>query len=299
MKVLVLLGGRSPEREVSLRSGAVIAKALQEAGHEVVSGDPADKGFVLSKAGNGVDMVFPILHGEGGEDGELQTEMETLGVPFLGSRRDACKLTFDKGKYLRFVQEHRIKTPRGQVVDLHSIEESPLTLKPFVLKPIDGGSSVDVFIVRDPHNPPDYKETLKRYGKMLQEELVVGPELTVGVLDHTALPVILIVPPEGGEFDYENKYNGKSQEIVDPPEVSEEIQHKAKALAEEVHRLTGCRHLSRTDIMVDEQGQLFVLETNTIPGLTDQSLFPKAAEQAGYDIVKLVEKFVAMVERDG
>jgi D-alanine-D-alanine ligase len=172
--------------------------------------------------------------------------------------------------------------------------DNPLFGKSFVLKPIEGGSTLDALIARtpSPEKLEEAKQLLKKYDKMLLEELIFGIEITVPVLGNKALPVIEIIPPADKEFDYENKYNGASQELCPPQNVSDEIQKRAQELAERIHKLCGCNDMSRTDMIIDESGELFVLETNTIPGLTDQSLFPKAAAEAGHSMSELVDILV-------
>jgi D-alanine-D-alanine ligase len=130
---------------------------------------------------------------------------------------------------------------------------------------------------------------------MLIEQLVEGNEVTVGILGDEALPVIEIIPPKDQEFDYENKYNGATAELCPPVNVSEELQRKAQELAVAVHNATGCRHLSRTDIMINNTGDLYIIDTNTLPGLTGQSLYPKAAAEAGYDWAQLVQRFASLI----
>jgi D-alanine-D-alanine ligase len=295
MKILLLAGGRSNEREVSLRSGDNIEAALRKSGHDVRRLDPADKDFVLAEAVAGVDVVFPILHGEGGEDGVLQAELEKLNLPFLGSGSEAARLTINKLEYKKRLADSGILTPEWQMVNADDVREAGLIHQPFVLKPIEGGSSIDTFIVHDPQRQAlDFEEPLKRYGSMLLERLIEGQEITVGVLGDEALPVILIIPPSGEEFDYENKYNGKTQEITNPKQIPAGLQKEAQELALRVHRVMGCRHLSRTDIIITPGGSLYVLETNTIPGLTEQSLFPKAALGQGMEISDLVEKMITL-----
>ena len=154
----------------------------------------------------------------------------------------------------------------------------PLVKSPFVLKPVSGGSSIDTFIVRDANDVPleAIMHALQKYGSMLLEQLIVGVELTVGILGDEPLPVIEIIPPTNGEFDYENKYNGKTQELCPPKNVSAAVQKRAQKLALRVHRAAGCRDLSRTDMIYEPNtDSLYVLETNTIPGMTAQSLYPK------------------------
>lgn len=298
-RVLVLQGGNSSEREVSLRSAANVTKQLKEIGYMVTVADPADADFDLAKVTQDCDVVLPILHGAGGEDGVLQKQLEAMGKPFLGAGSAACELTFDKGAYRDFVTDQGIRIAAGEVVDRARFDSSGLRRKSYVLKPVDGGSSVDTVLVHDVADEPDaarFDNIFGRYRTMLLEELIQGQELTVGVLGNTALPVILIIPPTGEEFDYENKYNGRTQEIVNPSEVSEAVQKEAQALALRLHKLTGCRHLSRSDMIATPDGTLYVLETNTIPGMTAQSLFPKAAAEAGYDMLALVKCFVEMAK---
>jgi D-alanine-D-alanine ligase len=295
MKILVLSGGTSNEHEVSQRSGDNVESALRAAGHEVVRADPADKRFDLTKLVAGIDLVFPILHGEGGEDGVLQEQLERLRVSFLGSKAVASRLAFDKVAFKQLLVQHHIATPRWQVVTAKTFSSSDLIANPFILKPIDGGSSIDMLIVRDPAQPLDScKKLLAQYDKMLLEELIQGQEVTVSILGEQALPVVLIVPPAGEEFDYDNKYNGKSQEIVSPPEVAAAAQRQAQQLALRVHKLTGCRHISRTDIIIQPDGRQTVLEINTMPGLTVQSLLPKAAAATGLDMSALAQRLVEL-----
>jgi len=297
MKILVLGGGRSYEREVSLRSAANVTEALRAGGYEVMDADPGAVDFDMAALAADCDAIFPILHGAGGEDGTLQLQLESLNKPFLGSGAKACALTFDKERYRTFMAEHDVRVPRGEVVDVRGFRTSELRRNPYVLKPVDGGSSVDTLILHDLAREPDdtyFDRLFSRHPQMLLEQLIVGQELTVGVLGDEALPIILIVPPTGEEFDYENKYNGRTQEIVDPEQVPEAVKKRAQELALQLHRLTGCRHLSRSDFIVTPEGELYVLETNTIPGMTAQSLFPKMAAKAGVDMVALAKRFVTM-----
>jgi D-alanine-D-alanine ligase len=297
--VLVLQGGNSSERDVSLRSGANVSKQLQEAGYTVSVADPAAADFDLETFAENVDVVLPILHGAGGEDGVLQAELERLRVPFLGAGSEACAITFDKAAYRALMAEQGILMARGEVVDLTAFNGSTLRKSPYVLKPVDGGSSVDTIILHDMGREPDddfYRELFSRHPQMLLEELVIGDELTVGVLGTEALPVIYIVPPNGEEFDYENKYNGRTQEIVNPAQIASEAQQKAQELALRLHQVTGCRHLSRSDMILTPEGKLYVLETNTMPGMTEQSLFPKMAAANGMDMRALVSRFVELAK---
>lgn len=293
-RVLVLAGGSSDEREVSLRSGASVAKSLEDAGYDVAQIDP-DEGLSVANVQE-FDVVFPVLHGAGGEDGSIQTELEKFGVPYVGSGIEASQLCFDKWRWREVMQASGLPLADGALVHSKTYENHELAGKPHVLKPVRGGSSIDTFIVRDVSAAPKTKiaKALEKYGDMLLEQLIVGTELTVGVLGKQALPIIEIIPPELGEFDYENKYNGKSQELCPPKNVGVEIQKAAQELALKAHQLAGCRDFSRADIMCDADGKLYLLETNTIPGMTDQSLFPKMARTAGLSMPELCKQLVQM-----
>lgn len=292
MNIAVLAGGTSSEREISLKSGAAVAEALKQQGHVVAVYDPING---IENIGE-PDVVFPALHGAGGEDGTLQAELERRGIPCVGSDSVASALCFDKWAYRQKLGEAGLPVAEGAMVSATTIWQSPLTTKPFVLKPVDGGSTIDTFIVRDPQiaDRPAIEASLQKHGEMLLESLAEGVELTVGVLGDEALPPIEIIPPTGGEFDYENKYNGKTQELCPPQHVSQEVQEAAKQLAITVHRLTGCKDITRTDIIVGDDGAMTILETNTMPGMTSQSLFPKAAAAAGITFLNLVDRLVRM-----
>jgi D-alanine-D-alanine ligase len=294
MKVLVLLGGISNEREVSLKSGRAVADALKAGGHEVIEYDPQQGLEGLAGFAGKVDCVFPILHGRGGEDGSVQAELDKLGFKYLGSNSQVSQVCFDKSKFKDILNKLSILTPKSEIVTSLSIGASPLLHTPYVLKPLNGGSSLDAFIIRDPANRSYDPRIFDHYQLMILEQLIDGTEITVPVLGTTALPVIEIVPPQGMEFDYENKYNGETQEFCPPQNIDAAKQQEAQRLAERIHQEVGARHLSRTDIIIDNEGKMWVLELNTIPGLTDQSLFPKAAAVAGINMQQLVEQFLQL-----
>jgi D-alanine-D-alanine ligase len=295
MRVLVLLGGVSNEREVSLRSGRAVADALKAGGHEVTEYDPQEGLEKLAGFVGKVDCVFPILHGKGGEDGTIQVELEKHGFKYLGSDSSVSKICFDKSEFKKILNKLSILTPQSEVVTKLSIGSSQLLQKPYVLKPLNGGSSLDAFIIRDPLAGSYSPNIFDHYQLMLLEELIEGVEITVPVLGDKALPVVEIIPPTGKEFDYENKYNGETQELCPPPHVSQEKQSEAQTLAERIHKEVGARHISRTDMILDKDGKLWVLELNTMPGLNDQSLTPVAAKEAGMNMQQLVQIFLGLV----
>lgn len=299
MKILILGGGDSPEREVSLRSAGAVAAAAKTAGFEVLEIDPKYDLEKLDQVSRDT-IVFPILHGKNGEDGVIQKLLESRGFAYLGSDSRVSADCFDKWVTRQKLMAAGLPMPAGSLVTKKNYLQDPLSKKPHVLKVARGGSSIGTLIVENAGNInlDKVSEIFKLDDKAMLEELIIGQETTVPVLDKTALPVIEIIPPQNEEFDYQNKYNGRSQELCPPKNVPQELQKKARSLAEKVHQTMGARHLSRVDIMIDANSNLFVLEINTIPGLTDQSLYPKSAAAAGMAMPELIKKFVELVKRD-
>lgn len=299
MRILILAGGPSNEREVSLRSGNAVIQAVNELGYSHVLADPSNDGFDLNDSLRDVDTVFLALHGAGGEDGSMQAQLEQADVPFVGSGSKSSELCFNKWTYKQLLQDNNLPVSMGLKVSL-SDQNHEYFFRPFVLKPFEGGSSLDTLIARNPNfsAQAQAKSLLEKYPEMLLEPLVEGTEITVGILGQEPLPVTEIQTPDGLEFDYENKYNGRTREICPPETVSEENQLKAQQLALQIHNLCGCRHMSRTDIIIDAAGNFHVLETNTIPGFTEASLFPLMARQAGYPMPKLVDALIQAAIQD-
>jgi D-alanine--D-alanine ligase len=295
MKILVLGGGSSHEREISLMSAAAVREALVELGHEVGYFDTKDRLDEVADKARKYDLVMPILHGGAGEDGTVQRELDKSGVAYLGTGAEASEVCFDKARFKELVASHGIPVARGEVVTKESLPMSELVKRPFVLKPVADGSSVDTFIERSmPVDLTQFDDVFGRQGRMLLEELIEGVEITVPVLGDAALPVIEIVPPEGKEFDFENKYNGATQELCPPEHVSAAAQAQAQRYAELVHEVAGCRHLSRTDFIIRPDDSIVCLETNTLPGMASACLFPKSAAAAGLGWKDLVARCVEL-----
>ena len=295
MNVLVIYGGDSSERDISLMSGANVGEALKEAGHTVSYFDPAAGLFTLSKALKGIDVVFPILHGKGGEDGVIQHALELENVPYVGSGSEVSAACFDKWRTIQIAKQ--ITFPETELVSRETIHDSVLLKKPYVIKPRAEGSSVDTFIVHDPKDFDISKldEVFDKYDdELLIEECIAGQEITVPVLGDIALPVVEIIPPEGKEFDFTNKYNGATTENCPPLFVAKDLQKQAQAIALTLHNTMKCRHFSRTDMIIDTKGQIYVLEINTLPGMTKESLFPRAAKAAGMSAPELMDRLVTL-----
>jgi D-alanine-D-alanine ligase len=296
LKVGVLMGGPSPEHEVSLLSGRGAAQALHSKGYDVTSllltrekklyANGAETPF--PEGLRGFDVIFIALHGIYGEDGEIQNILDGLHVPYTGSSAAASKLGMDKWESRDKFKDHGLRTASGKLVS--NSKELPLPL-PFVLKPRASGSSDGVAIVKSPEDYFAKIETAQ--AEMMAEEYLSGREFTCGALEIngvlTALPVVEIRPAKQYEFfDYEAKYKpGASEEIV-PAVIDEALSGKIKEFALTAHRALGCSVYSRSDFILSGN-DIFILETNTLPGLTPNSLLPKAAKAYGIDFPVLVE----------
>jgi D-alanine-D-alanine ligase len=289
LHVAVLMGGPSKEREVSLQSGKMVSEALRRAGVTVTPLDVKGPGFTLPA---GVDVAFIAMHGTFGEDGHLQQILEEHGVPFTGSDQGASARAFDKTAAKECFAEAGIPTPLGAEVngDWSVLEEMEW---PLVVKPARQGSSVGVSIVHHRAELQKAVESARQFDPhVLVEEFVKGREFTVGILGRRALPVIEIRTKDGW-FDYEHKYTPGAaiEEVADlEPAVAKHLQ----ALALRAHECLGCRDVSRVDVILREDGRPFVLEVNTIPGMTANSLLPKAAKAAGVEMEALCLQLVEM-----
>lgn len=284
-----MLGGPSAEREVSLVTGTAVAKALRALGHRVQELDPKPGHWDLPA---GTEVVFLALHGTYGEDGTIQEELENLGVPYTGCGVEASRLAFDKVLTKQRCVEHGVPTARYQVFDRASKPWPVGWVPPVVLKPVRQGSSVGLQFVRDVADwPKALAESLKHDSEVLMEEMIVGRETTVGILAGTPLPVVEVRPKQGA-YDYRNKYTAGATEYLCPapfdPPVTAAIQTAAMA----AFRAIGGRDYARVDVMVRADGSPVVLEVNTLPGMTETSLLPKAAAAAGINYGELCQKMV-------
>lgn len=274
-------------------SGNNVGQALVDSGHKVTYFDPASGIGRLAESLKYIDVVFPILHGTGGEDGLIQKALEREGVKFVGSNSDVSRNCFDK--WLTIQKASTVQFPKSELVNKKSVFESELIHKPYVIKPRAEGSSVDIFIVREPlrFNLEELTDIFTKYNnELLLEEYIEGQEITVGVLGTTALPVVEIIPPNGQEFDFLNKYNGATIENCPPKFVDDALQLEAQTIALRLHKAMKCRIFSRTDMMIDKKGSIYTLEINTLPGMTKESLFPRAAKAAGLSMPELADELI-------
>lgn len=289
MRVSVLKGGISAEREVSLRTGAAVAGALRGLGHDVTEVVVESEDFRVPA---GCEAVFVALHGTFGEDGEVQRILEVRGVPYTGCGPESSARAFDKLASKRAFVAAGVPTPEFAVCGPET--ERPPLVGPMVVKPPRQGSSVGVTRLGDPSRWREaLAEALRFDDPVLVERMVIGRELTVGILGDEALPVVEIVPREGF-YDYANKYTAGRTEYRCPAPLPAEVTGSVRAAALAAHRSLGCEIYSRVDVLLDESGAPWVLEVNTIPGMTETSLLPKAAAAAGLPFPALCEKILSL-----
>ncbi len=294
LDITVLSGGPSAEREVSLQSGRAIADALGRLGHEVSVADiAADNLKALDRR---ADIVFIALHGTFGEDGQLQRILEDRGIRFTGSNSASSSLAMNKVESKVRFAEAGIPTPTYHVVtpdDALQVTESwPL---PAVVKPVDQGSSVDTYLVKDRAALQDTATIVAtRYGQALIERFIDGRELTVGILGDCALPVCEI-RTEREFYDYSAKYTDDTTEYLFEFDLPAEVLQRLQMLSLQAHKILGCRDFSRVDWLVDRNDfRPYALEVNTIPGFTSHSLLPKAASRVDISFDQLCQRILEL-----
>lgn len=288
MKVTVLYGGPSDEREVSLASGKAVIDGLKSMGHDVFPSDvsPAD----LSGLDRPHDVIFPVLHGQFGESGELQEILEARGLAFVGSGAKASRLGMNKVETKRAWERAGLPTPSYRVVKRgQAIPEIPGAA---VVKAIDSGSSIDVHVCRTPGTATKaVADVLAKHPEALVEQFIDGPELTVGLLEEEPLAPIRIVAKRAF-FDYEAKYKLNDTEHRFDTALPAEVVSICKQLAKQANAVVGARDLARIDIMLDAKHNPYLLEINTLPGFTSKSLLPEAAAHDGIQFGPLVDRLV-------
>ena len=292
-RVAVLYGGMSAEREVSLSTGRQVITALREAGYEVTPVEVKDDlAAVIRALDPRPDAVFNALHGRFGEDGAIQGVLDWLAIPYTHSGVRASALAMDKVAAKAVFAAAGLPVPRGQVVDIAALEHNDPMPLPYVIKPINEGSSVGVEIMREGGNRRAAVAASWTFGaSALVEEFLPGRELTVAVMGEKALAVTEITAANGDFYDYEAKYAvGGSRQVI-PAQVHPEIYTRAMDVALRAHRALGCRGASRCDFRYDdtkgEPGRLVLLELNTQPGLTTTSLLPEQAAHLGMSFPQL------------
>ncbi|MXO96242.1 D-alanine--D-alanine ligase [Erythrobacter aquimaris] len=306
--VAVLMGGWANERPVSLMSGEGVAKALEERGHQVTRID-MDRQVAERIAEAAPDVVFNALHGVPGEDGTVQGMLDLMGVPYTHSGLATSVVAIDKQLTKQALVPHGIPMPGGRIVKSADLFERDPMPRPYVLKPVNEGSSVGVAIVTDDGNygnpiARDAKGPWQDFDELLAEPFIRGLELTSAVVDFEEGPRALAVTelkPKSGFYDFDAKYTDGMTDHICPAEIPEQIEKLCLEIALKAHRLLGCKGTSRTDFRWDDtQGEdgLFVLETNTQPGMTPLSLVPEQGRYAGMEYGELVETIIAAALRD-
>ena len=291
-KVAVLKGGPSSERAISLKSGAAVAAGLRTAGYDVLEVDVTGRTLDLPEP---VDAVFIALHGEFGEDGQIQKLLESRQIPYTGSGPKSSLTAFDKRLSKRVFVREGIPTATYETLGPSGRLTLPL---PVVVKPPCQGSTIGIFKVSRPDEwDAAFLESLRYDGEIIVEAFIPGRELTVGVIGSTALPAIEILAPDGW-YDFDAKYSkGQSQHLCPAP-LSKDLADRARDIALHTFKALGCRGLGRVDFRLTESGELFVLELNNIPGFTETSLLPEAAQAAGISFPALCRQIMEMATLD-
>ena len=299
LHVAVLMGGWSSERPVSLMSGEGVAKALESKGHQVTRID-MDRDVALRLSETKPDVVFNALHGTPGEDGSIQGLMDIMGLTYTHSGLATSVIAIDKELTKQALVPHGIPMPGGRVVKTADLYKADPLPRPYVLKPVNEGSSVGVAIVTADGNygnpiSADSKGPWQEFDQLLAEPFIRGRELTTAVLAGKAL-MVTELKPKSGFYDFDAKYTDGMTEHVCPAEIPDDIAEACRDLALRSHRILGCRGISRSDFRWDDtQGVdgLFLLEVNTQPGMTPLSLVPEQARHLGMDYADLVEAIIA------
>jgi D-alanine-D-alanine ligase len=305
LNIVVLMGGWSSEREVSLMSGKGIVAALQERGFVNVTPVDMDRNVAQVLAGIRPDVVFNALHGTPGEDGTIQGLLDLMQIPYTHSGLETSVIAIDKELTKMVLVPHGIRMPKGRVVASKSLYEGDPMARPYVLKPVNEGSSVGVAIVTESGNyghPISAKAEgpWLHFEKLLAEPFIKGRELTVAVLGDEALCVTELKPVQGF-YDFDAKYTDGLTEHVCPAQIPANVAKEMMDMALAAHRLLGCKGASRSDFRWDDsQGEagVYLLEVNTQPGMTPLSLVPEQAKQKGISYGELVERIIAEALQD-
>ncbi|MCK4401620.1 D-alanine--D-alanine ligase [bacterium] len=286
-RIAVLMGGASSERDISLKSGNCVLKALKEAQLNATAFD-VNRDLPDRLIKNKINLVFIALHGKPGEDGTIQGMLDILNIPYTGSGVLASALSMDKIASKRLFQIAGIPTPEFRVISKDKLYiANSLKNFPVVVKPSTEGSTIGISIVRKEDEFKKAMEIAFRYDdNVICEKYIDGKEITVGILEEKALPVIEIIP-KSGFYDFNAKYGKKSTDFVVPAELVKEKISQIKQIAFKAHKVLGCYGMSRVDMKLDCKLNPYVLEINTIPGLTETSLLPKAAQAAGISFREL------------
>ena len=291
-KVLVLMGGWSNEREISLVSGSFVYDSLIKSGVNTIRLD-LTKNNLNEIEKISPDRVFIILHGKGGEDGEIQKYLDSLNIPYTGSNSESSKLCMNKRSTKEKLLSNDILTPNYERISKMEISSIKKRFQyPFIVKPSAEGSSIGVYIVE---NDRDLERAISANEKIssdfIAEDYIEGLEYTVGILGDSALPVIKLLPP-GKFYDFNAKYESDKMQYICPSQLDDSMEDKLKKISLNCFKTCGCKGWGRIDIIVDDKGNPWVIELNTVPGMTSHSLVPLAAKERNIDFENLVLKIL-------
>ena len=300
MKICILYGGVSTERDVSINTGKSVFNSIFKDFNIFLYDFDGNYNKLYDKLQN-TDLVFIALHGGDGENGRVQNFLESKDIKFTGSSSEASQLAMDKNIVKLLCKEHSIPTPNW-VLNSPVMDESMKSVDQFidsgfVIKPVNEGSSFGITIFKkiplEKEFRIGYEKAIKLFPSVMFEEYIPGRELTVSILDNRTLPVIEIVP-KGDYYDFKSKYTKFQSDYVVPAKIDRKTEELLSTYSLNIHRLVGCGVYSRSDFRLSEDGSIYFLEINTLPGFTDTSLFPKSALSAGINYNKLINKIIKL-----
>jgi len=298
-KIAVLYGGWSAERDISIKSGTAVLNALLENGYNAAGVD-VTKEFIYNIKSFKCDIAVLMLHGPYGEDGSIQSLLESVNIPYTGCNMLSSAVCMDKIVTKKILSYHKLPTPKWVATGLNNSKLNDIYNSivksvrfPAVLKPVNQGSAVGVYIVNSKPELNTAVESLKQYGNAaLVEKYIKGREFTVGIIGNEPLAVVEIIPVGEKFYNYESKYSkGKSKHIM-PADLPASMTKKLQQLAVDTFNALGCRAVSRIDFLIDTKKNPYILECNTIPGMTETSLLPEAAKHAGISFIDLILKII-------
>jgi len=300
--VAVLAGGIGSERQISIESGRFVEQGLKQAGVDVVTADITPEQTAILQD-NSIDVFFVALHGQFGEDGQLQQMLEDKSLCYTSSGPETCRLAFDKMAAKKLFSQAAVPTPAAYEMhadtDITQLGDQLGRLgEKFVVKPVRQGSSIGVSISDSPMQAIELgRKCLAQFGSCMIEQFIAGRDITVGILDGSALPIIEIRPKEQF-YNYKAKYHDEQTQFLFDTISDQTLSAQVQAQALNCFHVLGCRYMARVDFIVTARGQVYALELNTIPGLTSHSLLPKAAAKAGYSMSRLCLSVIEAAARD-
>jgi len=293
-KVAVLFGGNSDEKEVSLHTGLAVIEAIKK-DYEIVSINMGDEYSDLYKKLIDVDVVFIALHGGYGEDGRLQKYLDKHSIQYTGSGSLASSIAMDKNKTKIIAKKHNVPVIEWEMINKNSNSINTKLEYPLIIKPNDGGSTIGIYYVENINKLKSSVSSAFSYSDNLMiEKYIKGREISVPILDNQILPLIEILP-SGFIYDYDSKYKANGSKYIVPAKINDKLVRLISEAALSVYRAIGCRHYARVDFLLDNN-EYFLLEINTLPGLTSTSLIPKSANHVGLSYRKLVKSIIKLAE---